>query len=382
MFKTSIREGIVFIKKGTKLITDVLSFKAGFTVAELAIIIGVIGVIAAITMPLAQRLIDDIEFEPGSQKLQAQITQTLDKMNADQTLTGYATTAEFINTFKSYLETSKTCPSNNLTGCFPESFKAGEDEFSLADIKGSEFMGKKWKTDVEGLILKNGFKLLIAYNPNCSKKNPTNCTAILYDLNSIEKDNVFKGNGLSDLGTFNAIFAGGGASGCAFKLDGTCFGAPFTPTPYIWEACNAHDYPNPFGNPYASPKDMETMSKYGFNHCLNINSGNTDYWVGAMIQCNELGQRLPTMDELASIANYVYGTNGISSNSDQSDITLDINKANSLGITPDMSNSFSLWSSEEVNTIWANARNFDSNSTIFKLGGRSTSTRKAMCVID
>ena len=136
-------------------------------------------------------------------------TQTLEAMNADQTLTGHSTTAEFVDAFQGYLRSSRVCHSGSLSGCFPENFKAGEQEFALSDVKNSGFMGKDWKSNVEGLVLKNGFQLLIAYNPNCSKKNPLNCASILYDLNSANKDNVYVANGQSDLGTFNAIFAGG-----------------------------------------------------------------------------------------------------------------------------------------------------------------------------
>ena len=350
-----------------------------FTVAELAITITVIGVIAAITMPLAFRHFRDIEYENGNTRIQYFLSDTLDKMNSSQSLTGHSTTQDFVGAFRTFVDAIKTCPSDNLTGCFPETFTAGEKEFSLSDVKSSKFMGKdSWKTDVEGIVLKNGFNLLVAYNPNCSKKNPTNCVSILYDLNSIEKDNVFKGNGVSDLGTFNAIFAGG--SSCALEIDGICFGSPFIPTPFNWEACNAHDYPNPMGNPYASEHDLSIMSQYGFSHCLNINSGTQDYWAGAMIQCQDFGLRLPTMSELANIANYVYGTNNIGASSDKSNISLDINRAKSLGLSIDGSNSFSLWSSEEINTIWANARNFNSNETSIITGGRENNLRQAICV--
>ena len=58
-----------------------------FTVAELAITIGVIGVIAAITMPLAQRHFQGIELETANSKLQLFLAETLEKMNADNTCT-------------------------------------------------------------------------------------------------------------------------------------------------------------------------------------------------------------------------------------------------------------------------------------------------------
>ena len=210
-----IRTMTSFLAKGDKssLFAGFSATHPAFTIAELAITITVIGVVAAITMPLAYRHFHGIEFETANKKLQLFLAETLEKMNADQALTGYTTTQEFVDAFRDFASAINTCPSDDLTGCFPETFKVGEEEFSLSDIKGAEFMGKtNWNTNVEGLILKNGVKLLIAYNPSCSKKNSSNCASILYDLNSVDKDNVYLGNGLSDLGTFNAEFTNGSSA--------------------------------------------------------------------------------------------------------------------------------------------------------------------------
>ena len=253
--------------------------KKGFTIVELVITIGVIGVVAAITMSLVFRNTHGIEFETASSKLQLQLKQTLETMNAAQTLTGYATTKDFIGEFSQNLKVIKTCPSDNLSGCFPETFKSGETEFSLSDVKDSGFMGKDtWNSNVEGVILKNGFKLLIAYNPNCSKKNPQNCAAILYDLNSIEKDNIFAGNGVSDLGTFNAAFVGGSstpATPCTTKVDGRCI--------------------IDLGMDY-SPIDCSATPRSPY--CPDGSYRTADYWAGAMKACDDLGMSLPNNNEI------------------------------------------------------------------------------------
>ena len=187
-----------------------LNWHYAMTMPELIMTIGVIGVVAAITMPLAYRHFKGIEFEPASNKFQHTMTQTLETMNADQILIGHKTTKEFLDALSEYIKFAKSCPSDNLSGCFPETFKSGEEEFSLSDVKNSEFLGKpSWKTDVEGIVLKNGTSVILAYNPRCSKKNPANCISALYDVNSIEKDNIYLGNGQSDLGIFNASFVGG-----------------------------------------------------------------------------------------------------------------------------------------------------------------------------
>ncbi len=250
--------------------------KKGFTIVELVITIGVIGVVAAITMSLVFRNTHGIEFGTASSKLQLQLKQTLETMNAAQTLTGYATTKDFIGEFSQNLKVIKTCPSNNLSGCFPETFKSGDTEFSLSDVKGSEFMGKDtWKSDVEGVILINGFKLLIAYNPKCSKKNPQNCASILYDLNSIEKDNIFAGNGVFDLGTFNAAFVGGSAAGADFIVLGDN---------YSFVDCRASNSDSP-----------------DFKYCDAYVGVPTDYSAGAKKACDEIGMKLPSFNEAVEL---------------------------------------------------------------------------------
>lgn len=247
-----------------------------FTVAELAITITVIGVIAAITMPLAFRHFRDIEYETGNTRIQYLLSDTLDKMNSDQSLTGYSTTKDFAEVFSSFVSTIKTCPSDNLTGCFPETFKAGEEEFSLSDIKNSKFMGKdSWKTKVEGIVLKNGFNLLVAYNPYCSKKNPQNCVAVLYDLNSIEKDNIFLGNGLSDLGTFNAAFVGADLSNASFVFLGE---------DYSYIDCRSSNSSSP-----------------DFKYCSSYVGVPIDYSAGAKKACDVIGMKLPNYNEAVAL---------------------------------------------------------------------------------
>ncbi len=182
----------------------------GFTTPELLLAIGVIGVISAILLPLAFRKTDDIAFGPASEKVNYTLTNTLDIMNSDRRLTGYQSTKEFVDSFIEYVKTSKRCSSEDLSKCFPENFEATGVQYSINDVKSSAFMGKtNWCSDVEGLSLKNGINMLVTYNPYCSSKRYQNCIAALYDLNSPEKMNVFKGNGVSDLGTFNAGFING-----------------------------------------------------------------------------------------------------------------------------------------------------------------------------
>jgi len=342
--------------------------KKGFTTPELIIAIGIIGVIAVMTMPSIYNHFHGAEFETASQKLQLQLTQILESMNADQSLIGHASTADFVNVFKTYLKTVKTCPSSDLTGCFAETFRTEEEEFSLSDVKNSAFMGKKeWKSKVEGIRLNNGISLLIAYNPYCSKKNPTNCASILYDLNSIEKDNIFKGNGHSDLGMYNAAYVGG--SSCAFEIDGTCFSMPFAANSYhTWNACNEDMYTS------ENSEDQAYMQKYGLDYCYP----GDDYFAKAAEVCGGI-DKMTQISDLITIAEYIYGTSDINEESYQSGLTISV-QPSSLGLpAPE----FWIWAGAETTyRISAYNRYFASDYTGNTGLNRNNSSGWAICLGD
>lgn len=329
--------------------------KKGFTTPELIIAIGIIGVIAVMTMPSIYNHFHGAEFETASQKLQLQLTQTLESMNADQSLIGYASTADFVNVFKTYLKTVKTCPSSDLTGCFAETFRTEEEEFALSDVKNSAFMGKKeWKSKVEGIRLNNGISLLIAYNPYCSKKNPTNCASILYDLNSIEKDNIFKGNGHSDLGMYNAAYVGGSTS-CTLDIGGTCYKLPMMiQDEHSWNACS--------DGVSTDATDLAIMAQYGIKKCYN----GSDSWTKAVMACGHVNN-LPSASDVADIANYLYDTTVIGpytnngNGQDGNTITLNTEKVDTIFALPENS-LLGIWTNEEVEDA-AYLRLFVSNQT-------------------
>ena len=60
-----------------------------------------------------------------------------------------------------------------------------------------------------------------------------------------------------------------------------------------------------FGYILNTDEDSTFLSKYGL---VNQATDEKDYWAGAMKYCQDKGLRLPTMDELHSIMNVVYGT--------------------------------------------------------------------------
>ncbi|MBR1424731.1 hypothetical protein IJ579_04130, partial [bacterium] len=109
------------------------------------------------------------------------------------------------------------------------------------------------------------------------------------------------------------------------------------------------------------------------SHCST--SGERDYWVGALVTCNEMGGHLPTMIELLNIARAVYPSiaGGIGTYSGHQSGSWDTTEVAKLGIDPSSVSDFRLWSSEEYSPTSGTSRDrrFDSGGT----GGDYTNDR-------
>ncbi|MBR1424767.1 hypothetical protein IJ579_04310, partial [bacterium] len=106
-------------------------------------------------------------------------------------------------------------------------------------------------------------------------------------------------------------------------------------------------------------------SKYPeITHCPY--SGESDYWVGALVTCKEMGGHLPTMTELANIAKAVYPSlSSVGAYQWQQNASWDTTEVAKLGIDPSSVSGFYLWSLEEYSTTSNDScsRSFRSGST-------------------
>ncbi len=160
---------------------------------------------------------------------------------------------------------------------------------------------------------------------------------------------------------------------CAFEIGGTCYGTQFFPTLMTYAECAGEN---------ATSSRTETTagaeaSALGIEQCY----WEEDYWAGAVKACGGTN-KMPTMAQLAEIANYIYNTNQIQAKNDVSNLTMDTSKASSLGFTLNSSNAFYVWSCEEGgNHKFAYSRHFNSTSTRYTSQYRYSSKLQAVCVI-
>ena len=338
-----------------------------FTLAEVLITLGIIGVVAALTIPTLVSNYKQRAWDTAANVFERKLEESLKTMNTQQTLAGYSNTADFVNELSKHFKITRVCKNDDLLTCFEDKvmWGAGDadpEEVDMANIKTASHFGQEdWDTEIIGVQFANGTTGLVAYNPDC-KQNPysnqitgTSCLAMLYDTDGFKTPNTSG----KDLRSINVSKLG---RNCAFELGGSCFGAPFTPTPLTKAECEAE------------------KSNLGIKECYN----NDDVWAGAVKACGGVS-KMPTLAQVAEIANYVYNTSGIGVQGGQYNLTLDYDKASALGFTVTLGSTFYVWTGEEYTYSVTYGRRFGPTDTSRTASSRRyiyNSGHQAICIAD
>ena len=253
--------------------------KFGFTLAEVMITLGVIGVVAAITMPQLIANINERTYSKRHQNVVQKVTQAMEQMRALDKLNGtYATTDDFVDALSQHLKIAKRCDSSHITECWTTD--------KVTDINGDEVLINKVKKGVNlnlatvsdnvGLVLADGASLILNYNPESETldigskvmadeytTSTTNSIDFVVDVNGSKGPNK-EGKDIRNLRT--ASF-----TRCT-KVGGYCV---------KW-----------LGYSY----ECDTTTTYA------TSSGEADCWQGAINACNALqNMHLPDLDELLTV---------------------------------------------------------------------------------
>ena len=350
-----------------------------FTLAEVLITLGIIGIVAAMTIPTLVANYQEKSFNTADSVFQRKLGEALKVMNTQQTLAGHTSTESFVDELKKHIKVTKTCANDKLMDCFESevfwgSGDATPEAVDMNKIKTSKNFGQKdWQeSNVIGVQFANGVSALIAYNKD-AKQDPysnqivnisggsdgkkgsvslgTTALAILYDTNGYKSPN----KSAKDLRSINVTKLG---SGCFAEVDGLCIAMkPFVPTPVTKAEC-----------------EQLKADGYGINACNYDN----DYWAGAAKLCGGT-DKMASQSDLVKIANYVYNTDSVTATGTTYSLTFDATKASELGLP---SPSFSLWSGEESSAFYAYNRFFGSTNTGWNSTNRDDSKRLAVCLGD
>ena len=332
-----------------------LKAKTAFTLAEVLITLGIIGIVAALTLPAfisnVQGRIQAKRVENINQKL----SKVTDKMAVQSGLIGYPDTMAFVQEMKKHMSIAKVCDNSHLAECWGTTeVDVGKDkpwEISKTKTAKTLKIGEpdNW-ADTVGIVTADGTPMILSYDKNCNfdpnnaglqynqssgKSNSLACLSGVFDWNGGARPNKL-GDDVITLG-----MASGLGSSCAVEIGGTCFTAPFTPTPLTFAECEAQ------------------KSDLGINECCSTSwcNSNSDYLAGAIKACKDQGKNLPTLAQLGELASQMYvGNPSIGAREQKNNIQFDTNSPTSkaLGLTP----WFYLWSSEGISFNTAYGRQF------------------------
>ena len=275
--------------------------RSAFTLAEVLITLGVIGVVAAVTLPALLTNVQDRVRQEQVRTVKYKFTKATDKMNSLGKIGEYETTMKFVEELKKHLSIAKVCDSSNLDECWASktitaysgnsttprtvnvnTITNGEQLKALA-------LGTK-ETQTVGIVTGDGVPMILVYNTHCSgfdetkqytwsvengkpvTNATTNCVSAIFDINGAKGPNKIG----TDVRTLNSIFGSVSLTSISLNAD----------------KCNA------------------VKLKLGIKYCGGVGM---DFWAGAVLNCDDLGLHLPNLATLANIANARYGTNQINS---------------------------------------------------------------------
>ena len=143
--------------------------KTAFTLAEVLITLGVIGVVAAITLPALFTNITGYVNTKRQENIGQKVTQAMEQMRAHGLLnTQYSSTESFVDEFQKYIKISKRCDSEHIAECWPtEKVTTGDDEeYEVSQAKTGKHLSLESESNNVGLVLIDGAPIILNYNPS------------------------------------------------------------------------------------------------------------------------------------------------------------------------------------------------------------------------
>ncbi len=255
--------------------------KFGFTLAEVLITIGIIGVISVLLMTTISQVTSRVE-ERARKQVETKLTEVMKVMNAKGILQRTSSTEEFVDLLEKNLKIIKKCDADNLKLCFSDDvlYYMTKDEtqkklVKMSDLKVGTQLGQLDNdTENVGLVLADGTSLILTYDMYCQINQYDNtlpvdkCLKAVYDTNGLANPNTIN----KDVGFFNASIADV-ASAC-MDIGGLCVDTSNTSYVPVAE------------EPYTGTASSE-----------NGNSIELNWWAGARLACENKGMRLPTRVE-------------------------------------------------------------------------------------
>ena len=139
----------------------------GFTLAEVLITIGILGVVAAIVLPSFMANLRERQMSERQVNIVQKVTHSMEHMRATGKLTNYSSTEEFVNELKKHLKIAKICDNSHLRDCWPTAAITDSkgNELDINEVKKGSNLNLKTETNNVGIILADGAHIILNYNP-------------------------------------------------------------------------------------------------------------------------------------------------------------------------------------------------------------------------
>ena len=183
--------------------------RRAFTLAEVLLTIGIIGVVAALTLPTIINETRDKEYAVARKKALASIGEAVRIISIHGDVQSAKNAEDFVeNYLKKHLQIAKTCGNNSLRDCGIET--GANKIISLAGkkmtmpVKISELAAGMSSGDAidpsstsYGFVMGNGYAVNLFYNPSCMSDNKDAnhwgqdrvCVNAIYDMNGLKGPN-------------------------------------------------------------------------------------------------------------------------------------------------------------------------------------------------
>ena len=290
--------------------------KFAFTLAEVLITLGVIGVVAALTMPTLLKNIAERSNSEAQANLAQKITKSMDLMRADGGLERtYNSTDEFVDEFSKYIKISTRCDADHIADCWPTKTVTTTDgeTYDVSKAKtGKNLNLKDNKSNNVGIILADGATLILTYNPNAGiigdgdtvtpsfadlpigfgrTKKFAYTTSVTDPIDFVMDVNGFKGpnsearNGKQyDIRSFKVAKFSKGCAGNDINGIGCVYQLPsYSPIK-------------------AGSEEMKKWDPKWTAENAGSFASDDNYWAGAKKACDDIGMSLPDKSKLQSLA--------------------------------------------------------------------------------
>jgi prepilin-type N-terminal cleavage/methylation domain-containing protein len=259
----------------------------GFTLAEVLITLGIIGVVAALVMPALIADYKQKAYDAARKKALTTIGQAVRVITVNGGIGDAADAQDFVeNHLREQIKILKTCDNNNLRNCGIETNTkaiktlAGTSTTmpkTLHSLAQGMSYGATTNTDTQsyGFVMANGYSVNLFYNPKCMQDDPNNghygqdrvCVNAVYDMNGLGRPNQAG----KDIGFVTVIYPD--ESSVAYAPDVFKEHAVVSDFDTAAQACTNQ-------NPdYSVPNRDELNAMYMNMNILGMSSGR--YWIAS-----------------------------------------------------------------------------------------------------